>query len=115
MIFSSVSLLYVQNLPDDGGTTVRIDPAPPASARLIHLSPDAGPVDVYVNGASTPTLEDIGFLGALEEYVALPQGLYTFDVAPANTSLDDSVLSVLVYLDGPTGVLECLVEHPGLN
>jgi hypothetical protein len=62
------------------------------SVRLIHLSPDAGLVDVFVNGALSP-VTNLGF----EEgtgYLDLMQNSYDVDIAPAGRPIGEAVLSV---------------------
>ena len=70
----------------------RIDPLV-TGVRVMHLSPDAPNVDVYVNGDTTPLLTDIPF-GSGTDYVEVPAGTYSFDVAPTGTSIGDSVLNI---------------------
>jgi len=85
-------VFLVAQLPD--GATVRIDPrAPTAYLRVLHLSPDAPAVDVFVNGGDDPAVAELAFPDGTE-YLALPEGSYDIDVAAAGTSVDDAVLSV---------------------
>lgn len=76
-------------------TVVRIDPAPPmagtSNVRLLHLSPDAGTVDAFVNGERT--VEGITF-EAGTAYLQVPAGMYTFDIVPAGGAITDSVLTI---------------------
>jgi hypothetical protein len=44
-----------------------------AMVRVLHASPDAGPVDVYVDSTTTPAIEDFAF-GTLTGYLALSPG-----------------------------------------
>ena len=54
--------------------------APDAQVRVVHGSPDAGPVTVAVNGTSVIT----NFLyGTVTPYIALPGGTYTLTVTTA--------------------------------
>ena len=54
--------------------------------RVVHLSPDAPAVDVYANGAAV--LNDVTFpIGS--DYLVVPDGEYTFEVAPAGTTAAD--------------------------
>jgi hypothetical protein len=71
--------------PDAGAQAARI--------RAIHLSPDAPEVDVFVNQANTAAIEGLEFTGT-STYQELAPGTYRFDVAPAGTSLSESVLTV---------------------
>lgn len=76
------------------GTLVRIDSEDmtPARARVLHLSPDAPEVDVFVNGGSTPAVNDL-FFGNGTGYLSLSSGTYRFDVGPGSGTLQDSILS----------------------
>mgnify|MGYP006287158147 CR=1 FL=1 len=78
----------------EDGTTVRIDPAiaNPTNIRVIHLSPDAPPVDVLVDG-SLRAFESLEFPDSTG-YATVEAGTYDFDVVPAGGSLGDSVLSI---------------------
>jgi hypothetical protein len=54
--------------------------APDAEVRVVHGSPDAGPVTVAVNGTAVLT----NFLyGTVTSYIALPAGTYTLTVTTA--------------------------------
>lgn len=89
-------VFLLAQLPD--GTVSRIDPEPPVSAltteiRVLHLSPDAPAVDVYVDGIVDPVVSDLAF-GEGTGYLSVPAGTYTFRIAPANTSAADAVLVI---------------------
>jgi hypothetical protein len=59
-----------------------------AGVRVIHASPNTGPVDVYVNtlpGAASPAIEDLAFTQGTG-YVPLAPGTYDFRVTPANAT-----------------------------
>lgn len=59
-----------------------------AGVRVIHASPNTGPVDVYVNtlpGSGAPAIEDLAFTQGTG-YVPLPAGTYDFRVTPANAT-----------------------------
>jgi hypothetical protein len=62
---------------------------------VIHLSPDAGPVDVFADGGAAPVLSAVPFLAG-SPYLDLPVGSHTFDVAPAGSGIGASVLSATV-------------------
>ncbi len=62
------------------------------NVRVLHLSPDAGLVDVYVNGALSP-VTDLGFQEGTG-YLELMQSTYDFDIAPAGRPIGEAVLSV---------------------
>ena len=67
------------------GSVTILDVNTPTGLRLGHLSPDAGPVDVYANGAiyagGVPYPTVTGF-------APLPAGTYTVSVAPEGTMND---------------------------
>ena len=80
--------------------------ATPASAhygkayvRVVHASPAAGPVDVYVDGAKL--LKDFTF-GSVTGYVAVPAGYHRIQVTQYKASRKDAVIDVTVHLS--TGV-----------
>ncbi|NDJ85275.1 MAG: DUF4397 domain-containing protein [Chloroflexi bacterium] len=60
------------------------------SLRVGHFSPDAPPVDIYVDGLVA--IEDLAF-PSVSEWTQLPSGTYDIAVAPADTTVDDAVLS----------------------
>jgi hypothetical protein len=55
-----------------------------AMVRVLHASPDAGPVDVYVNSTTTPAIEDFAF-ATLTGYLNLPAGAHDFRVCAADS------------------------------
>jgi uncharacterized protein DUF4397 len=61
-----------------------------AKVRVVHASPDAGPVDVVPRGGD-PLVEGLTFPDATP-YAEVPAGTYTLDVNPVGT--DDTVLTV---------------------
>nr|WP_239640674.1 DUF4397 domain-containing protein [Haloferax denitrificans] len=69
-----------------GATTAAARPggvaAGDARFRVGHFSPDAPPVDVYVNGDPFPGLQGVPF-GVLSDYFAVPAGTYRVEVTPA--------------------------------
>jgi LPXTG-motif cell wall-anchored protein len=60
-----------------------------ARVRVVHASPDAPAVDVYVNG--NETLSDVGFFAA-SNYLSVPAGAYDFQVTPAGSPASDAVI-----------------------
>ena len=60
-----------------------------AHIRAAHFSPDAGLVDVYVNGEVA--LADVDF-PVISDWMEVEAGTYSVAVAPAGTSLDDAVI-----------------------
>ncbi|SDD55256.1 protein of unknown function [Cupriavidus sp. YR651] len=75
--------------------TDRITPAASgqASARVVHAAPDAGPVDIVINGQKA--LANVPF-GAISDYLNLAPGNYIVQVNAAGTSTTaiQSVLAV---------------------
>ena len=75
---------------DTGEDTGDVEDTPEtALVRLVHLSPDAPPVDVYANGALAG-IDDFSFLDGTG-FVELPVGEYSFAVAPADTDFESAV------------------------
>lgn len=66
-------------------------PGPAASIRLLHISPDAPNVDIFVDGnLLVPGLE---FLEGTN-YIVLPEGTYDLAIAPAGAGIGAAVLSL---------------------
>jgi uncharacterized protein (TIGR03382 family) len=97
-----------------------------ADVRVVHASPDAPNVDVYVNGDPTvddPAIVDLGFTAATP-YISLPTDTYNFKVTPtgadspvvidADVAIDDTMdytvaatdflanITPIVYVDDNT-------------
>ncbi len=59
--------------------------------RVVHLSPSAGPVDIYVTAvgadlfSASPTLANVAYQAA-SQYIAVPTGTYQVRVVPAGTA-----------------------------
>ena len=68
------------------------EPVQTAKVRVVHLSPDAPEVDVYVNGAASGITAPFA---AGTGYVDLEVGDYEFSVAPAGTDYTSIVSTVL--------------------
>jgi hypothetical protein len=67
-----------------------------ACVNVVHASPDAPAVDVYVNDeVAIPALA----FGTASGFVALPAGDYNVKVAPAGTSAEEAVIDADVTLD----------------
>lgn len=74
-----------------------------AGVRVIHASPDAPNVDVYVNGtpgSSTPAFSNLPFRSATA-YAPLPTGNYNFKVTP-NAAAAPVVIDVNQAINGGT-------------
>jgi hypothetical protein len=69
-----------------------------ARVRVVHASPDAPAVDVYVNGE--PVLGDVAFKGA-SDYLTVPAGDYNFQVfaAGADPASDAPVIDAEATLE----------------
>ena len=52
----------------------------PADLRVVHASPDAPPVDVYVDNESV--LSNVSF-GTVSDYLSVPEGTYTITITAA--------------------------------
>lgn len=71
--------------------------------RVMHASPDAPAVDIYVDGNAV--LRDVPFF-AYSNYLSLPDGTYSIAVTPAGAPVEDAVLSgPLEVRGGYTGTL----------
>ena len=86
-----------------GGALALLAGTAHADVRVIHASPDAPNVDVYVNqmiGTDTPAIENLGFTEGTP-YIDLPSDDYNFQVTPfgetspvvidTNATIDDSL------------------------
>lgn len=71
------------------GTVLGIGQATEACLRVIHASPDAGQVDIYVG--ELLTVQGLAF-GGSTEFAAAPSGQQQLRVVPAGGSLDQAVL-----------------------
>lgn len=82
--------------PTDETSTIDTAPTPTepgtAELRVLHLSPDAGPVDIYVDEIGTPILSDFTFTTGTP-FVQLEAGVHTVHVTTAGDPVDDAVLS----------------------
>lgn len=58
--------------------------------RFAHFSSGTPDIDIYINGALSE-IRQLSFSN-VTEYLALPAGVYTVDVAPLNTSINDRVV-----------------------
>jgi len=67
-----------------------------ACINIIHASPDAPNVDVYVNGEKA--LENVAF-GAFSGWMALPAGEYHVQVAPTGEMADAAVIDATLTLE----------------
>lgn len=71
---------------DEGGEPVMPEPAAGnAMVRVIHGSPTAPAVDVYVAGSSDPVIKELAY-GQTSGWLEVPAGSYDFEVRPAGGS-----------------------------
>jgi hypothetical protein len=70
-----------------------------AMVRVMHASPDAPAVDVYVNGDAV--LTNVPFF-ALSDSLAVPAGTYRIQVAPTGAGLGSAVLDATLPLNAGT-------------
>lgn len=76
-------------------------PATSAKVRVVHLSPTAGPVDVFVTAtgadlaAATPTLSGVAYQTA-SAYLTLAAGTYQVRVVPAGTAPANRAAAVAI-------------------
>ena len=70
-----------------------------AEVRVIHASPDAPAVDVFVDGSAV--LEDVTFT-TVSDYLSLPAGSYDVAVAPAGAGVGSAVIDTSLTVDADT-------------
>jgi LPXTG-motif cell wall-anchored protein len=66
-----------------------------AQVRVVHASPDAPAVDVYVDG--TKALSNVAFFTA-SDYLSVPAGEHRFQVTPAGAASDKAVIDAKATL-----------------
>ena len=74
-------------------------PAGNACVSVIHASPDAPAVDVYVDGQ--PALRGLA-VGSASGFVGLPPGTHQVQVAPAGAPADQAVIDTTLTLEAGT-------------
>src|SRR5829696_3983529 len=77
------------------GEGLGVGAAGDARVNIVHASPDAPAVDVYVDG--TAAVENLAF-GAAAGWVALPAGEHQVQVAPTGEAADAAVIDANVDL-----------------
>ncbi|MBC8163597.1 MAG: DUF4397 domain-containing protein [Roseiflexaceae bacterium] len=76
-------------------SSITVNPSASARVRIAHASPDAPPVDVYLNGVKK--LAGVPFFTA-SEYLYVPSGTVLVQVAAAGTPVSSSVISTSITL-----------------
>src|SRR5579883_1376224 len=71
-------------------------PADNAMVRVVHASPDAGTVDVFVDGNAL--LTNFQF-GTVTDYVTVPAGSHNIQVAPAGKGVSAAVITQSVSVN----------------
>jgi hypothetical protein len=86
----------------DSDTDTDTDTTAPGMARMrvIHLSPDAPAVDVYLDDGATPMASNVAYLTGTEYVPDLPEGTHNVKLVPAGGALADAVLDTDVTLAG---------------
>ncbi|GAC1357850.1 MAG: DUF4397 domain-containing protein [Ktedonobacteraceae bacterium] len=77
-------------------TAVFAAPADNAFVRVVHASPAAGPVDVFVDGSAL--LSNFQF-STVTNYVSVPAGAHTIKVAPAGQGINAAVITQSVSVN----------------
>lgn len=70
-----------------------------AELRVVHASPDAPAVDVFVDGSAV--LEDVPF-EAVSDYLSVPAGSYDVAVAPAGAGVESAVIDTTLTVEEGT-------------
>lgn len=63
-----------------------------SAVRLVHASPDAGPVDVTVNQTGEVLFDNVTFAN-VTDYVTVPSGVYTLNVREATEDNDGEIVA----------------------
>jgi NADH-quinone oxidoreductase subunit J len=101
MILSLAFLVVIAMALAQGQIDLQPTPANQPLLRVAHFAPDAGPVDVYVNGE--PLAQNVGY-GTATRFAALPEGEYNVALFAAGTQ--DALLAGAVTLTaGQTGTI----------
>jgi hypothetical protein len=73
-----------------------------ARLRVVHASPDAPAVDVYVDGSLVDGLSNVPFF-TVSGYLDIPAGEHRIQVTPAGAGLDQAVIDANVPFTGGNG------------
>ena len=73
-----------------------------ASVRLAHVSPDAPPVDVTIEGTNTTLFDNVTY-GNATEYLEVPAGEYTLEVRAATAGNNSGPVVATVDIDLENG------------
>ena len=75
-------LVFTAGCSDDDATPIGPDMGSGAQLRVVHASPDAPAVDVYVEGVASPLITNLGY-GATSSYLDVDPGTYNIQIRPA--------------------------------
>lgn len=70
-----------------------------ANIRIVHLSSDAGEVDIYLNLDDTLLLQETFEFGEISDWVSVEPGTYMIAVVPAEGDIEDAVLETELELE----------------
>ena len=88
-------------------------PDPESYIRILHASPNAPAVDVYVN--NVPTFRNISYRG-FSQYAQLPGGgLYNIKVFPAGTKVNPVINTNIFIADGKIYTVPVIGELPNIS
>jgi hypothetical protein len=62
-----------------------------AMVRVLHGSPDAPAVDIYLDDAKVDSLTNVAF-GTISDYLAIPSGAHNIKVVPTGGAVGDAVI-----------------------
>jgi hypothetical protein len=85
LLLSIAALLFVVGCSDDDDPIMGPDMGEGAMVRVIHASPDAPNVDLYVEGVAAPVATDIAY-GETTVYLDLDAGTYNFQLRAAGSN-----------------------------
>jgi hypothetical protein len=74
-------------------TVAKITGTAMSRIRVLHLSPTAPDVDVFVNQGAAPAVQSLGYLEGTG-YISIPAGTYDFDISAFDQPASAAVLSV---------------------
>lgn len=78
---------------EDTTTAPATTSTPSANLRVLHLSPDAPPVDIFLNQAAMPAVSNLAFQSGTQ-YLPVAPASYRVDISANGSSANQSVLNV---------------------